>query len=116
MIAEAPLVLNPYSKMLAQISEGQRHHDQSTFGPDCDPAANLCKTPMCTAGHLVNMAGQSGYELKKKYGWSLAATLIHERAHPGWPCQNFGAINQEWAMAYIEEMAEREELEQSVKP
>lgn len=63
---------------------------------------------MCTAGSLVHMAGQRGYELKKEFGWEGAASLIHKKAHPDYPCQNFGGIPQSWAMAYIEEMAERE--------
>jgi hypothetical protein len=63
---------------------------------------------MCTAGHLVNMGGGMGYALKDKYGFSVAAALIHEKAHPGWPCQNFGSIPQDWALAYIEEMAGHE--------
>lgn len=54
------------------------------------------------------MAGQVGYELRKKYGWSTAARMIHFKAHPDQPCQDFGAIPQDFAMAYIETMAERE--------
>src|SRR5438876_407577 len=52
-----PVLIKPYSRMLRDIEAGERIHDQSTFGPDCDPSTNLCKTPMCTAGHLVNQAG-----------------------------------------------------------
>jgi hypothetical protein len=103
-----PLVEKPYSRMLADIQTGNRKHDQSTFGPDADPATNLCKTQMCTAGHLVNMGGAAGYALRERYGFAPAAAMIHSKAHPGWPCQNFGSIKQEWAMAYIEEMAEHE--------
>ena len=104
-----PLVEKPYSRMLEQIKAGQRIHKQSTFGPDCDPKTNLCKTPMCTAGHLVNMGGELGYALCQKYDFFVAGALIHEKAHPGIPCQDFSGIPQEWAMAYIEEMAEYEE-------
>ncbi len=71
---------------------------------------NICGTPMCTAGHLVNMAGEIGYKLKSKYGWANAAMLIHLKSNPDLPVQNFGSIPQEWALAYIEEMAEREKL------
>ena len=106
-----PDLKNPYSVLLADIDEKKRVHNQSTFGPVNDPATNLCKTQMCTAGHLVNMAGEEGYALKEKYGWALAAALIHDASHPGWPCQNFNSIPQEWAMAYIEEMAAREQAE-----
>jgi hypothetical protein len=100
-----PLVENPYTRILADIRAGQRLHDQSTFGPDCDPATNLCGSAMCTGGHLVNLGGAAGYALKDKYGWLTAAALIHEKAHPGWPCQDFGMIPQENALAYIEYMA-----------
>ena len=100
-----PLVENPYTQILADIRAGQRLHDQSTFGPDCDPETNLCGSAMCTGGHLVNLGGAAGYALKNKYGWATAAALIHEKAHPRWPCQDFGSIPQENALAYIEYMA-----------
>ncbi len=106
-----PILEKPYTKLLADIKAKKRKHDQSTFGPiqEFDASINLCKTPMCTAGHLVNMAGKVGYELVKKYGgFSQAAALIHARCHPNDPPQNFGAISQELAIAYIEEMAWRE--------
>ena len=103
-----PLVEMPYSRLLSGINAGKLKHDQSNFGPDADPKTNLCKTQMCTAGHLVNMGGNAGYKLLNAYGFIAAATLIHEKAHPGWPCQDFGNIPQEWAIAYIEEMAEHE--------
>jgi len=83
---------------------------QSTWGniEEWDENLNVCGTPMCTAGHLVNMAGKRGYELKNEFGWGDAATFIHRKAHPDYPVQNFGSIPQAWAIAYIEEMAERE--------
>ena len=110
-LAATPKIEAPYTRMLADIREHRRIHNQGTFGPDADPANNLCKTQMCTAGHLVNMAGAEGYALKHKFGWHIAAALIHEKAHPGWPCQNFNSIPQAWAIAYIEEMAKREAAE-----
>jgi len=103
--SSVPIVENPYTRILADIQAGQRLHDQSTFGPECDPATNLCGSAMCTGGHLVNLGGAAGYALKDKYGWATAAALIHEKAHPGWPCQDFGMIPQENALAYIEYMA-----------
>lgn len=105
-----PTLNKPYTQLLHDINKKKRIHTQSTFGAleDFNAAKKVCKTPMCTAGHLVNMAGKRGYELKNKYGWATAATLIHQKAHPDYPVQNFGAIPQEWAMAYIEDMAERE--------
>ena len=108
-----PVLIKPYSKMWADIGAGKIKHDQSTFcqGGDGDGNANVCGTAMCTAGHLVMMAGEIGWKLKEKYDWSYAAKLIHYRAHPDYPCQNFGSINQEWALAYIEDMANREAAE-----
>ena len=106
---EIPKLDKPYSRLLDDIKAEKRIHNQSDFGPGCDPKTNLCKTPMCTAGHLVNMAGEIGYRLKEKYGWQDAAALIHYKSRPEVPPQNFGAIPQEFAMAYIEERAAEEE-------
>ena len=104
-----PILEKPYSLLLADIESQRRIHSQKDWGPDYDPARNLCKTEMCTAGHLVNMAGEVGYKLQKKYGWEIAATLIHRKSRPDVPPQNFGAIPQELAMAYIRERAAEEE-------
>ena len=105
---DIPILEKPYTRMLAQIESGERIHNQSTFGPDCDPGKNLCNTPMCTAGHLVNMAGEIGYKLLEKYGWERAAFLIHTKSRPDVPPQNFSGIPQELALAYIRERAEEE--------
>jgi hypothetical protein len=104
-----PKIEAPYSTMLADIRAHRRIHNQSTFGPDADPKENLCGSPMCTAGHLVNMAGEAGYELKEKFGWADAARFIHLKSRPDVPPQNFGSIPQAWALAYIEERAEEEQ-------
>jgi hypothetical protein len=104
-----PEVKNPYLRMLADIEAGKRCHQQSTFGPDdAYPDMNICGTPMCTAGHLVNMAGPDGYALKDRLGYAGAATLIHMKSRPDVPPQNFGNIPQKWALAYIEARAAEE--------
>lgn len=103
-----PILEKPYSKLLADIKAKKRCHDQKTYGPKYEPK-NICGTPMCTAGHLVNMAGKIGYELMEKYGFPAAAELIHRKSRPDVEPQNFGSIPQEWAMAYIEERAAEEE-------
>ena len=104
-----PKIEKPYSRMLADIEEHKRIHDQSTFGPDdFDPKRNVCKTPMCTAGHLVNMGGEAGYNLRREFGWETAALMIHMKSRPDAPPQNYGGIPQEWALAYIRERAEEE--------
>lgn len=105
-----PALDKAYTRLLDDINNKKREHNQGTYGPlnDFDPSANICGTPMCTAGHLVNMAGKVGYKLMKKYGWNEAAALIHLKSHPNDPIQNFGSIPQRFAMAYIEEMARRE--------
>lgn len=115
LLADAPLLEKPYTRLWADIQAKRRTLDQSTFGNASPSEPNICGTAMCTAGHLVNMAGEAGWKLKEKYGYATAAALIHEKAHPGWPCQNFGGIPDEWALAYIEEMAARE-AEEGEKP
>ena len=67
---------------------------------------------MCTAGHLINMAGAVGYKLAGEYGMPGAAAILMEKAHPGWPQQDHGPIPQDWALAFIEEMAKREAAEE----
>mgnify|MGYP001570889233 CR=1 FL=1 len=105
-----PKIKNIYTKLLSEIESKQRLHNQSMFGPACDPKTNLCSTPMCTAGHLVNMCGEIGYKLKQKYSFPVAAKLIHIRNRPDVPPQNFGYIPQDFAMAYIRERAAEEQV------
>ena len=114
---EIPKLERPYSKLLADIKEKRRVHQQSTWGPENEPCTetNVCGTAMCTAGHIVNMAGENGWKLKQKIGFAGAATLIHFKSHPDLPCQNFGYINQDYAMAYIEEMAAIEQENEIIK-
>ena len=106
-----PILKNLYSSLLADIKAKKRTHDQGTWGPEDKPVeeANVCGTRMCTAGHLVNMAGEVGWKLMKKYGWKEAAAMIHYKNRPELPPQNFGNIPQAFAMAYIEERAAEEE-------
>ncbi|MFN0131261.1 MAG: hypothetical protein ACKVW3_01820 [Phycisphaerales bacterium] len=103
-----PVLENPYSRLWEDIQAKRRAHDQLQFGPYSDPGENVCGTAMCTAGHLVHMAGEPGYAIVQQYGFMVAATLIAERAHPGWPQQNYGVIRQDLAIAFIEAMAARE--------
>jgi hypothetical protein len=107
--ARIPLIEKPYTEILSGIKARERIFKQSTFGPDQDtPEFNICNSAMCTAGHLVNLGGSAGWKLKEEFDYSIAAALIHYKAHPNLPPQNFGAIPDEWALAYIEEMAEIE--------
>ena len=103
-----PVLEKPYTKIWQGIQEQKLKFDQSTWGDVESFETNICGTPMCTAGHLVHLAGKAGYKVKEEFNYPLAARLIHEKAHPGKPCQNFGAIPDEWALAYIESMAEYE--------
>jgi hypothetical protein len=106
---ETPLLHKPYTTLLAAIHANERTFDQSRFGPKISPSAeHICGTAMCTAGHLVSMAGAQGQALKDKLGFPQAAALIHAKAHPDYPCQNFGKIPDKWALAYIEMMADVE--------
>jgi hypothetical protein len=111
-----PFVNKPYSKIWEQIKKNKDCHRQSTFGPEeMVEEQNICKTPMCTAGHLVAMGGAKGWNLKEKFDFRIAAALIHYKAHPNYPLQNFDAIPQDWAIAYIKEMAEREAQEEAAQ-
>ena len=106
-----PKLEKPYTRLWQEIQTRKRIHNQSNWGPEkCPQEANVCGTAMCTAGHLVNMAGARGYELKQEFGWARAASIIHQKSCPDLPEQNYGSIPQEWALAYIEEMAEREKI------
>ena len=108
-----PKLERPYTRLWEDIQKQARLHDQGTFGPSRPtPEPNVCNTAMCTAGHLVNMAGDDGWKLQSAYGFCSAAQMLHEVAHPGWPCQDFSSIPQSWAMAYIETMAQREAQEE----
>ncbi len=106
-----PKLENFYSNLLLEINNKQRTHCQSTFGDieDFDPTKNVCGSQMCTAGHLVNVAGERGYELKKEFGFATSAEFIHKKSYPDAPCQDFGNIPQSWAISYIEIMAEFDE-------
>ena len=111
--ADVPTVEKPYSRMLAAIESRAIIHDQSDYGPghyDCGPETDSCGTPMCTASHLVAMAGEAGAKLLDACDGNLplAAGLIHAMSRPDAPCQDFGSIPQEWALAYIRERASEE--------
>jgi len=112
-----PVLVKPYTSLLADINDKKRIHDQSTFGDieEFDPEANVCGTRMCTAGHFVNMAGEVGYKAQNIFGWEKAAAMICLKAHPDFPIQNFGGISQKSALAFIEEMADLEASGLTVK-
>jgi hypothetical protein len=108
-----PFVENLYSKILEGIRSEQRILDQATFGPDEGVApVNVCRTPMCIAGHTVNVAGAAGMGLKKRYGFDGAAALIHAKSRPGTPRPRYDTYPDDWALAYIEERA----AEEAAKP
>lgn len=108
-----PVIEKPYTHLLEDVKAKRRTHNQSGFGPEYCPAEeNICGTAMCTCGHLVNMAYMAGckeiYDYVKKYGWNATGAMIHHKAHPIFPCQDFGSIPQDHAMAYIEIAAQFE--------
>ena len=100
-----------YSSILLDIKKERRHLDQSTVGKETPPL-NLCDSPMCIAGHTVNLLGEKGYALARKYGVVIAARMIH-RASCDFPLPRYDNYPNEWALAYIQEMAEREAHEQN---
>ena len=66
---------------------------------------------MCIGGHLVSLAGDKGWALKKKYGYTCAATLIHSASHPEIPVPRFDSYSDELAMGFIRHMAYLESKE-----
>ena len=102
-----PVLTNLYSRILADIEESKRQLNQATFGPDTAPV-NICDTPMCIAGHTVNMAGAEGYKLKDLFGFSAAARLIHFASRPDVAPPRYDSYANEWALAYIEARAAEE--------
>jgi|GEM_PF-6600210 len=113
LISKLPKEPKPYTRMLVDIKAGKRKHDQSTFGPDNTVELGdrgVCDTPMCTAGHLKQMAGEVGHKIFRLLDGDFAATgrIIHDAWCPGVPRQNYGAIDQKLAMAYIEWRAAEE--------
>jgi hypothetical protein len=99
---------NPYTKINDDLKHNRRKFDQGTFGTEEKPCDNLCGTPMCIGGHLVSLAGEEGWELKKKLGFAGAAALIHVASHPEIPCPNFGSYSNEIALGFIRYMAKLE--------
>jgi hypothetical protein len=106
-----PTLINPYSTLLKEITEKKRLYKQSEWGDitdfNCDE--NVCESPMCIAGHLVNFAGDIGYKLQKQFGWAKAAGIIHLKTHPDVPVFNFFITSNEIGLAYIEMMAAYEQ-------
>jgi hypothetical protein len=95
--------------MLADIQKEKRQLEQSTFGPQEGVAEdNLCKTPMCIAGHTVNLAGKAGYALAKKVSFAVAAALIHRKSRPDIGMPRYDSYPNTWALAYIEIHAQEE--------
>jgi hypothetical protein len=110
---EIPIVENLYSQILEGIEKEQRRLDQGDFGPSSDPGDELCETPMCIAGHTVNLAGQAGYDLVNNLGFPIVATLIHRRSRPDAPLPRYDSYPNEWALAYIKERAAEEAVKTS---
>jgi hypothetical protein len=102
-----PTLTKPYSLLLQDILTKKKIHNQSRFG-DVNPENNTCDTPMCTAGHFVFLAGKRAFDFVKKYGYAHAYYALHHKIYPDIPAQNSESIPQEYALAYIEEMAEME--------
>ena len=107
LVEKIPVIEKPYSAIWNDVKDNKRIHDQSTFGPEC--VTNVCGTAMCTAGHLVNLGGKAAYDLRRIVGWSNAASFVHQKStSKHLPEQNYNAIPQEWAMAFLEENARME--------
>ena len=105
---QLPKVKGLYSRMMADIRSQKRLLNQTTFGPDEGPGDNLCGTPMCIAGHTVNLAGDAGYRLSRRLGFASAAALIHHTSRPDIEAPRYDSYPNEWALAYIETHAAEE--------
>jgi hypothetical protein len=104
--ASVPKVERLYSRMLEEITESKRQLDQSTFGPEeLIDVEHVCKTPMCIAGHTVNLAGAAGYALRRRFSFDIAARLIHRASCPDLPEPRYDNYPNAWALSYITEMA-----------
>jgi len=106
-----PRMENLYSRMAADVQSKARTLRQSTFGPETVDAEHVCRTPMCIAGHTVNLAGAEGYALKEVFGFACAARLIHIASCPTLAPPRYDTYPDEWALAYIEEAAALETAE-----
>ena len=112
----APKIEKPYTTLLSDINNKKRNYRQSDWGDikDFDPNRNICNSPMCIAGHLVNIMGKWGYELlveKCNGSFYQAATIIHNELHPDFPAFIFTITDQDTGLAYIELMVEMENSE-----
>jgi hypothetical protein len=105
--ATAPKLIKPYTKINDDLKKNRRKFCQATFGDD-KGHTHPCETPMCIAGHLVSLAGDAGWELKRKFGFASAAAFIHATAHPEIPCPNFASYSDDLALGFIRHMAKLE--------
>lgn len=106
---EIPVLEKPYTRLMNDLKDKKRRISQDISVPlGYSNEIDISQTPMSTGGHLINLAGQIGVQIMDRYGWKVAGALIAEKAHPGWPQQNYDKIPDEWALAFISEMAEWE--------
>lgn len=67
-------------------------------------AWHTCETTHCRAGWAVNLAGEAGKELERKYGTNVAGALIYNASRPGQRIPNWFAEDEE-AMADLRKCA-----------
>src|SRR3990167_6733018 len=70
--------------------------DRIEANPKCfDMADWHCGTTHCRAGHAIDLAGEAGYALEKKFSSSVAGALIYMASCPGQPVPDFRCTNEE---------------------
>jgi hypothetical protein len=79
-------------------------------------SATACGSGRCRGGHVVNLAGQAGFDLKARVGWPAAAMLIYLKSDPdlwrrGYPDFS-GDVKNADALADMKRCAELEKENQ----
>ncbi len=101
-LPDAPVVENLFTTIKSNL-------DTKDFTLEMKSYHGKCGSTHCIAGSAINLAGQSGYELEKKYGSSVAGALIINASCPylEGKVPDFGASNEN-ALKFINECAEKE--------
>ena len=95
MMKGVPKIKHLDKKILERIEANPKCFDMSKWH---------CGTTHCRAGHAIDLAGENGYALEKKFSPSVAGALIYMASCPGKEVPNFNASNED-ALADIKRRA-----------
>ncbi len=103
-LPDAPVVENLFTAIKSSL-------DAKDFTLEMKSYHGKCGSTHCVCGSAIHLAGQSGYELQKRYGPSVAGALIINASCPylNGKVPNFEASNED-ALKFINECAEKEKL------